>query len=323
MKNKIIVTGANGQLGQELRVAASAIIAASAPAKTSSLASSASTIDSVSSSSGSSFDFVFLTRNELPLDDLRSIRALFETHQPKYCINCAAYTAVDKAESDKETAFRVNGDAVGDLAAICKEYNTRLIHISTDYVFDGTSAIPLKETDPTGPVNIYGASKLKGEQLAMQAHPDGTVILRTSWVYSGFGNNFVKTMIRLMGDKEFIRVVDDQIGSPTYAADLAAVILQIISAPTFIPGIYHYSNEGEISWHEFALAIKEMTGSPCRVDPLPTAQYPTPARRPHYSLLDKALIKKTFGVEIPDWKDSLARCLSLILSNKHIHNPNI
>ncbi len=289
MNQKILVTGANGQLGQELRIA-------SAPA-------------GATPSSGSPFDFVFLTRNELPLDNTQSVRAFFEPGRPAWCINCAAYTAVDRAESDTETAFRVNGDAVGDLAAICKEFNTRLIHISTDYVFDGNSATPLKETDPTGPVNVYGASKLKGEQLAMQTHPAGTVILRTSWVYSEFGNNFVKTMIRLMKEKEFIRVVDDQIGSPTYAADLAAAILRIIAAPAFVPGIYNYSNAGEISWYQFALAIKEMTGSPCRVEPLPTAQYPTPARRPHYSLLDKALIKKTYGITIPDWKDSLAHCL--------------
>jgi dTDP-4-dehydrorhamnose reductase len=293
MKKKIIVTGARGQLGQELIMAVASENAAA---------------------HNEEFDTGFASREVLPLDNPQSVRALFEADRPAYCINCAAYTAVDKAESDKETAFRVNGDAVGDLASICKEYNTRLIHISTDYVFDGNSATPLKETDPTGPVNIYGASKLRGEQLAMQRHPDGTVILRTSWVYSEFGSNFVKTMIRLMKEKESIRVVDDQIGSPTYAADLAGTILQIAGSGKFIPGIYHYSNEGEISWYQFALAIKELTGSACRVDPLPSAQYPTPAARPHYSLLDKTLIRQTYGIKIPAWRDSLRRCISIILA---------
>jgi len=292
MKKKIIVTGANGQVGQELRAAASS---AAPPA--------------------GEFDFIFLTRNDLPLDNGASPDPLFEDHRPAYFINCAAYTAVDRAETEKEQAFKINGDAVASIAAACARFDTRLIHISTDYVFDGSSATPLRETDHTGPLNVYGASKLRGEHLAMQLHPAGTAILRTSWVYSEFGNNFVKTMIRLMKEKESIRVVDDQIGSPTYAADLAGAILQIIAAPAFIPGIYHYSNEGEISWYQFALAIKELTGSPCRVEPLPTAQYPTPARRPHYSLLDKTLIRQTYGIKIPDWKDSLRRCISLILAN--------
>ena len=286
MKKQVIVTGASGQLGQELLVA-------------------------VDPSSNPDFDFIFLSREVLSLDDSQSIRALFETHRPAYCINCAAYTAVDKAESEKETAFRINGDAVGDLAAICKEFNTRLLHISTDYVFDGQSAIPLKEQDPTGPLNVYGASKLRGEQLALERQPD-TVILRTSWVYSEFGNNFVRTMMRLMKEKESIRVVADQVGSPTYAADLAAVILKIVEGSSFIPGIYHYSNEGAISWYQFALTIKELTRSSCRVEPIPTAQYPTPARRPHYSLLDKTLIRRIYGIQVPDWKDSLVSCLARI-----------
>jgi dTDP-4-dehydrorhamnose reductase len=280
-KSKIVVTGANGQLGSELRD-----ISAAYP----------------------QFDFIFLTREDLPVQDDAKTLAFFEAARPAYCINCAAYTAVDKAESDKDLAFLVNGRAVGTLAAACKRVNTRLIHISTDYVFDGLSAIPLKEGDPTSPINIYGASKLQGEQLALQQQGE-TVIIRTSWVYSVYGNNFVKTMIRLMRERESINVINDQIGSPTYAADLAGVIGRIVSGPRFIPGIYHYSNEGQISWYDFALAIRELTGSACHVNPIPASQYPTPAKRPHYSLLDKSLIKRTYGISIPEWKDSLAICM--------------
>jgi dTDP-4-dehydrorhamnose reductase len=280
-KSKIVVTGANGQLGRELRD-----LSALHP----------------------QFDFIFLTREDLPVQDSAKTLAFFKTTRPAYCINCAAYTAVDKAEADKDLAYLVNGEAVGMLAAACSQVNARLIHISTDYVFDGLSATPLKEGDPTGPINIYGASKLQGEQLAMQEQGE-TVIIRTSWVYSVYGHNFVKTMIRLMREKESINVINDQIGSPTYAADLAEVIAQIVSGPVFVPGIYHYSNEGQISWYDFALAIRELTGSTCQVNPIPASQYPTPAKRPHYSLLDKSLIKSTYGISIPMWKDSLAICL--------------
>jgi dTDP-4-dehydrorhamnose reductase len=286
-KSKIAVTGANGQLGRELRD-----LSAGYP----------------------QFDFIFLTREDLPVQDSAKTFAFFETTRPAYCINCAAYTAVDKAEGDQALAFLVNGEAVGMLAAACKHVNARLIHISTDYVFDGLSATPLKESDPTGPINIYGASKLLGEELAMQQESD-TVIIRTSWVYSAYGNNFVKTMIRLMREKESINVINDQVGSPTYAADLASVIGQIISGPIFVPGIYHYSNEGQISWYNFAVAIRELTGSVCQVNPIPASQYPTPAKRPHYSLLDKSLIKRTYGIGIPAWKDSLAICLERLAHN--------
>lgn len=283
-KKKIVITGANGQLGKELQAASHA----------------------------SPHDFIFLSKEDLPIQDREQALRFFEETRPGYCINCAAYTSVDKAETEKDLAFAINGDAVGSLAAASRSVGARLIHISTDYVFDGNSAVPLKETDPTGPINIYGASKLKGEQLALQ-HNEETVIIRTSWVYSEFGHNFVKTMIRLMREKKSIKVIDDQIGSPTYAADLAAVTLQIASGGKFVPGIYHYSNEGQISWYDFALAIKELTGSPCSVDPIPTSQYPTPAKRPHYSLLDKTHIKDTYGLTIPEWRERLAVCIREIL----------
>jgi dTDP-4-dehydrorhamnose reductase len=280
---KIIVTGANGQLGKEL---------------------------SRISTGNPLFEIIFLSREDLSIRDVEKIVALFEKIRPAFCINCAAYTAVDKAESEKELAFLVNGQAVGALAAACHKTGARLIHISTDYVFDGHSAEPLREDHPTSPVNVYGASKLLGEQLARERHPAGTVIIRTSWVYSEFGNNFVKTMIRLMREKTAISVINDQIGSPTYAADLAGAILQIAGGGRFVPGTYHYSNEGQISWYEFALAIKELTSSACTVHSIPTSEYPTPAKRPHYSLLDKNLIRNTYDIKTPAWRESLVLCIS-------------
>ncbi|HET6255162.1 MAG TPA: dTDP-4-dehydrorhamnose reductase [Puia sp.] len=279
---RIFVTGANGQLGRELRAFAGL---------------------------RQDFEFFFFDRATLPVEDPDASQAFLAREKPQWLINCAGYTAVDKAESEKETAFEINGDAPGYLAAACRNNNTRLIHISTDYVFDGSSATPLKETDPTGPINSYGASKLEGERQALQQYPDGTVVIRTSWVYSEFGNNFVKTMIRLMRERPAINVVSDQIGSPTYAADLAATIVHIAGYPTFTPGLFHYSNEGRISWYEFAVAIRDAIGSPCTVNPIPTSQYPTPAKRPHYSLLDKTRIRDTWQLTIPDWRPSLLTCL--------------
>jgi dTDP-4-dehydrorhamnose reductase len=279
---KILVTGANGQLGRELQV-----LATSFPA----------------------LDFVFFDRATLSIADPDAIDTFFARERPAYCINCAAYTTVDKAESEKESAFLINGDAVGYLATACHKTGVRLIHISTDYVFDGLSETPLREDDPTDPINVYGASKLEGERQALQQHPEGTLIIRTSWVYSEFGNNFVRTMIRLMKERPSINVVSDQVGSPTYAADLAAAILHIIAAPSFIPGLYHYSNEGRVSWYEFALAIRELIGSACEVHPIPTDQYPTPAKRPRFSLLDKSLIRSTYHLTIPEWRPSLVTCI--------------
>lgn len=282
---KIVITGANGQLGQELGAA---------------------------STNYPQFEFIFLTKDDLQISDETSVKNFFAETQLSFCINCAAYTAVDKAESEKEKAFLINAEAVGIIAAACKSSNTKLIHLSTDYVFDGNSSTPLTEDDTVSPINIYGESKLKGEELAFKNN-DQTIVIRTSWVYSEFGNNFVKTMIRLMKEKESINVIDDQIGSPTYAADLANAIMQIISSEKFTPGIYNYSNDGRISWYEFATAIKELIDSSCKINPIPTAQYPTPAKRPHFSLLDKRKIKETYNIEIADWKKSLAVCINRLL----------
>ncbi len=280
---KVLVTGAGGQLGRELQHLAAG---------------------------NSSFEFIFTTRDQLAIDKPDEVREFFAEVKPDWVINCAAYTAVDKAESESEAAFRINGDAPGFLAKACRGGGARFIHISTDYVFDGSRPVPLKEEDPTGPINVYGASKLEGERRALQEYREGTLIIRTSWVYSEFGNNFVKTMIRLMNERPVIGVVDDQIGAPTYAGDLAGAILQILSARKFLPGIYHYSNEGQISWYQFALAIRFLIDSPCKVNPIPTSQFPTPARRPAWSLMDKTLIQDSYGVPIVAWERSLSVCIN-------------
>ncbi len=281
-KQKILITGSNGQLGKELKRL---------------------------ENSFSQFNFIFLSREDLPIHHYELVRNFFKGYQPQFLINCAAYTAVDRAESEKELAFQVNGESVGVLAAVCKEYGTKLIHISTDYVFDGTATIPYKEESLTNPQSVYGASKLEGEKEALRFNPD-SIIIRTSWVYSEFGKNFVKTMLKLMSEREELNVVSDQFGSPTYAADLAEAILQIISSGQWHPGIYHFSNEGIISWYEFAVAVKELSGNICKVNPIPTSQYPTPAKRPAYSVLDKTKIQSAFSVRIKDWKASLETCLS-------------
>ncbi len=262
-----------------------------------------------------SYKFLFTTKEELPIDNFKFVKNFFEQQQIHHCINCAAYTAVDKAESDKEKAFVINADAAGNLASICKAHQAQFIHISTDYVFDGTSSIPYKEEDAISPINMYGASKLRGEELVLNNNP-AAVIIRTSWVYSSFGNNFVKTMLRLLGEKESINVVSDQYGSPTYAADLAEAIMTIIekeNAEHSPSGIFNYCNKGVISWYEFANAIKDYIQSNCSVNPIPASAYPTPAKRPQYSVLDTTKIKATYGVAIPNWKDSLQKCLAFLI----------
>lgn len=283
-KPVILVTGSNGQLGKELQVLAK---------------------------NYTQYRFVFASREDLKLHHFGLVENFFIATKPHYCINCAAYTAVDKAETEADMAMMVNGEAVGNLAAVCKKYQTRLIHISTDYVFNGESETPYKEDDLTSPVNTYGTSKLLGEQLCMKENAEA-IIVRTSWVYSSYGHNFVKTMMRLMNERNELNVVSDQVGSPTYAADLATAILEIISSGKWEAGIYHYSNEGKISWYEFALAIKEITGSHSLIHPILTAEYPTPARRPKFSLLNKEKIKQTFQLPVPAWKDSLEKCIRIL-----------
>ena len=281
---KILVTGANGQVGRELRK-----LSAEYP----------------------QLDFLFLSREDLAIHHFELVRNFFRSFQPDLCINCAAYTAVDRAESEKDLAYIVNAEAVGVLAAVCREQGTRFLHISTDYVFRGDGSRPYTEEDQTDPQNVYGASKRDGEIQAMANHPE-SVIIRTSWVYSVFGKNFVKTMKRLMQEKESISVVSDQWGSPTHARDLARCLVQVGLSAQWAPGIYHYSNEGDITWFQFAEAIRELTGSSCVVHPIPTSAYPTPARRPLYSVMSKAKIVKTYGVVLVPWKESLQECLQML-----------
>lgn len=282
---KILVTGSNGQLGSALKMLASDF---------------------------SNFEFIFTDRAQLSLEDSKTITAFLKAKQPDFIINCAAYTAVDKAESEPDLADLINNKAVEELAKWCFANQTKFIHVSTDYVFDGYSAIPLKENVATNPQNVYGKTKLKGEQVALRENPD-TIIIRTSWVYSEFGNNFVKTMMRLMTERDTLNVVEDQIGSPTYAKDLAQAILDIIKGK-WQAGIYNFSNEGEISWFDFAVAIKEIAGLTCEVKGIPSSQFPTPAKRPAYSLLDKSKIKEIFGVTVPEYRISLQKCIIRLIN---------
>ena len=276
---KILVTGANGQLGSEL---------------------------SVLSINYSQYDWFFADRTQITLNDLKVLEKQLTSIQPDIIFNCGAYTAVDKAESEKELAYAVNQLAVELIARYAQQNDVKLIHISTDYVFDGTSSVALNEEAETNPINVYGASKRAGEVGCINENPN-SIIIRTSWVYSKFGNNFVKTMQRLMQERESLNVVNDQTGSPTYATDLAKAMMDILESQKWIPGIYNYSNEGEISWYEFALSIKELGGYTCEVAGIPSASYPTPAKRPEFSLLNKQKIKTIYNLDVPDYKESLKK----------------
>jgi dTDP-4-dehydrorhamnose reductase len=278
---KILVTGANGQLGKELRVVAKQF---------------------------PEIEFLFLSREDLPIHHFELVRNTFAAFKPDYCINCAAYTAVDKAEAEKELAFIVNAESVGILAAVSNAMHCKFLHVSTDYVYDGDQQGEHQEVDVPKPISVYGQSKLAGEQAALTNNPD-SLIIRTSWVYSQFGHNFVKTMMRLMKEKPSISVVNDQQGSPTWAADLAGFIMQVVLHKEWVPGIYNFSNEGNITWHQFAEEIKRLIHSKCEVQPIPTTSYPTPAKRPANSMMSKSKIKSVFGYTPIDWRLSLGACI--------------
>ena len=281
MKN-ILITGANGQLGNEMRVL---------------------------SAENPEYTYFFTDVAELDICNEQAILEFVKANQINVIVNCAAYTAVDKAEESVELCTKLNADAVGYLAKAAEANGAEFIQVSTDYVFDGTAHIPYQETEPTCPNSVYGHTKLAGEQNALTLCTRSMVI-RTAWLYSTFGNNFVKTMIRLGKEREALGVIFDQVGTPTYARDLARAIFAAIRQGV-VPGIYHFSNEGVCSWYDFTKAIHRLAGiTTCHVKPLHTEEYPTPAKRPHYSVLDKTKIKNTYHIEIPYWMDSLESCIA-------------
>lgn len=284
---RILVTGSNGQLGSELRELAKLY--------------------------AYTFEFVFTDIAELNLLDEAATRSFFAKYSFEYIINCAAYTAVDKAETEQDICMKVNADAVSVLASVAKSQGSRLIHISTDYVFDGEFNQPIDESAKPNPLSVYGVTKLDGEKKVLETL-DNAYILRTAWVYSTFGKNFVKTIGGLAKQRQELTVVADQFGSPTYARDLAAAIMTIINSienkTVDQPGIYHYSNEGAITWYDFAMFIKDHYGYNCNIKPIKTSEYKTAAIRPKFSVLDKTKFKNTFGVDVPHWSHSLKECLN-------------
>lgn len=278
----VLVTGSKGQLGQSLQ-----FIAPNYP----------------------EINFVFCSSAELNISNLANCKSVFSKVKPNYCINVAAYTAVDKAEIEPEKAHLINVIGAKNLAAVCRQYSTVLLHISTDFVFDGDASIPYKENDIPNPLGVYAQTKLDGEKVIQDTF-ENYYIIRTSWVYSKFGNNFMKTMLRLASERDSISVVNDQIGTPTNAVDLANALIQIIltdnqQSTTNIFGIYNFSNEGQCSWFDFAIEIFKINNIKIDLKPIPTSSFPTPAQRPKYSVLDKTKIKQTFGITINKWEDAL------------------
>jgi len=284
---KILVTGANGQLGQCLQKI---------------------------SSQFEEFEFIFTDSETLDITNKEEVNDFFWQNAPDFCINAAAYTAVDLAETDIEKAFLVNADGAENLAEACAENNAQFIHVSTDYVFDGENNLAYTEEDFTNPLGVYGASKLAGDELALEVNPC-SVILRTSWVYSEFGKNFVKTMLNLFATKEELNIVADQFGQPTNANDLAEAIMKIIKSEKITPGIFNFSNLGRISWFDFAEKIAELSEAKIKLNAIETSQYPTPAKRPKNSVLDLGKISKTYAIQLKPWEESLEDCVQILQNN--------
>ena len=282
----VLVTGSKGQLGNELQVLAS---------------------------SYPQFSFIFTDVEELDICNQSAVESCFANCKIDFLLNCAAYTAVDKAEEDIDLCYKINKDAVGFLGQAATRYGVKVVHVSTDYVFDGKSYIPYAEDMPVCPATVYGKSKLAGEQFLEAVCPD-SVIVRTSWLYSSFGNNFVKTMLRLGRERDSLNVIFDPVGTPTYAADLADALMKIISAEEFVPGMYHYSNEGVCSWYDFTISILRKSGIHCQVLPIESKDYPAKTPRPHYSVLNKQKVKTTYNIQIPHWEDGLQRCIAKLES---------
>ncbi len=283
---KLLITGAYGQLGNEMRVALERY---------------------------PHLESIFTDVDTLDITDKHAVDAFVALHKPNVLINCAAYTAVDKAEDDLALCYKINCDAVRNLGEVAQAHGMTVIHVSTDYVFDGTNHIPYTEDMAVSPTNVYGKSKLAGERELRKACP-GAIIIRTSWLYSGFGNNFVKTMLKLGNERSQLKVIFDQIGTPTYAADLADSMLQIIDSGKFVPGIYHFSNEGVCSWYDFTKMIFKLANVECEVLPIESKDYAVRTPRPHYSVLNKSKLKSTYNQAIPYWMDGLERCLHVLLS---------
>ena len=290
----ILITGANGQLGHEMR-------------------------NVLADDQRFNAIFTDVTGDDITLLDItdeEAVERMVADNAIAIIVNCAAYTAVDAAEDNEPLAARLNAEAVGILARVAKRHGARMVHISTDYVFDGNGCIPYTEDMPTNPQSAYGRTKLEGEHLLMDTLGDDAVILRTAWLYSPYGKNFVKTMLTLGKDKPALKVVFDQVGSPTCARDLARAIVTVMSAEQWHPGIYHYSNEGVISWYDFTLAIHRLAGiTSCDVQPCHSDEFPAKAHRPAYSVLDKTKFKATFGVTVPYWLDSLEDTLHQLTTN--------